>query len=162
MMLLDCRSGFHKPRVVAEAENSLLRASSPRNEQGGRTGLLIEGIWQQGEMTLEALPFTPESSASVVGLSTCVSDPTAPSCAAFQAVPSLRSARVGGSLMPLASAHPSTTRWRSAHADDARSAFPLDLLPSRDKESLARQEFIRDDLLASLLTSRQGGAPHRG
>ena len=81
---------FHKPRALAKGEPSPLRASSPRNEQGGILALLIEGICALRKLDI-ASAFTPESAANVVGLSASgpglASDPTTPASAAY-AVPS--------------------------------------------------------------------------
>jgi hypothetical protein len=138
---LSSGPGFHKPIARARREPSPARASSPRDEQGGMADLLIEGICHAGrEGRREA--FTPESSASVVGLSAWASDPTTPASAANAVPLAIASADAGPSLAHTAPARVPARRWWSAHADDGgRSAFPLDLLPSRPEESLARHFF---------------------
>lgn len=59
--------GFHKPTVRAARRRSSSShlASSRWLDQGGRVGMLIEGIWQEEEMMVE--PFTPQSHSDVVG-----------------------------------------------------------------------------------------------
>jgi hypothetical protein len=129
--------GFHKPGILARGRHSPERASSPSSEQGGSPGLLIRAVYFARNEYISC----PESAASVAGLSTSVSYPTTTDSAAT-AVPSLRSADAGPALAPSALAWPTASRWWSAPADDvALSAFPLDLLPSRPEESLARHFF---------------------
>ena len=156
------RSGFHKPGVDSRTNTSLTRGSTLRSEQGGRSGLLIEGIWKV-HLKSVCIPFTPESSASVVGLSSSAIrldlDPTAPASTAH-AVPSLCSVDAGLSLAPLAPAHVLARRAQSAHADDGeRLAFPLDLLPARSLKSLPRHCSLRDDQLAHLYLNRRSMTP---
>jgi hypothetical protein len=142
--LLANTMGFQKPGPVSAARTSLFWASSPTSEQGGNPGLLIRGfllLWK-GDFPAR------ESAASVVGLSTFVSDPTTTASAAesslslgLPAVPSANaSADAVPELGPSAPAWSTASRWWSAHADDeAREAFPLDLLPLRAMESPPRR-----------------------
>lgn len=136
--------GIHKPRDAHRRNASRLlrpRASSPRRRQGGNVDRLIRGICESAEAWQIHVAFTPHSVIDVVGLAVPPyglpsADPTTPASTV-----QLRCTVEPSSL------HSSGARWWSAHADDSpRSAFPLDLLPSRGWP-LKRPRGVADDHL---------------
>jgi hypothetical protein len=115
--------GFHKPRATNlehETRSSRLRASSPRHEQGGS----LLSSWRESAGASRHSP--PNRQPAVVGLAAPPyglpsTDPTTPA-------PTARLRRTVG---PSSRCSSGSRGW-SAHADNRpRSAFPLDLLPSR-------------------------------
>jgi hypothetical protein len=116
--------GVHKPRGARVARISRTRAARPRREQGG----ILASSWRESAGASRHSP--PNRQPAVVGLAAPPyglpsADPTAPA-------PTARLRRPVGP----ASLRSSGSRWRSAHADNRpRSAFPLDLLPSRGKRA---------------------------
>lgn len=128
LVALATWTGFHKPRVAHPGQRnrtSRLRAPSPRPEQGGSlpSSMRVDPPTKLAPSETES---TPNRRTAVVGLAVPPyglppTDPTTPA-------PTARLRRTVGP----SSLHSSGTRWWSAHADNwTRSAFPLDLLPSR-------------------------------
>lgn len=130
--------GFPKPGTTPVGlipTTSFPRASSPRNEQGGKWPLLILGICLMRQSETWGT-FTQESlGPTVVGLRARAKPFPGPDRPRFYLRGQLTSsARPCGSLAALG-----TSRWRSAHADNGACAgFPLDplrLTPARDGTS---------------------------
>jgi hypothetical protein len=144
--------GIHKPRVAGDRGSSCLRASSPHHEQGGS----LPSSSRESAGASRHSP--PNRRTAVVGLAAPPyglpsTDPTTPA-------PTARLRRTVGS----SSLHSSGARWWSARADNrTRSAFPLDLLPSRGRPRSRPGCGTDDHLLPtnSLLPSASATGPWR-
>ena len=147
--LLATIVGFHKPRVGPP-----YRSDSPlRGKQGGT---LVSSAREAARAGLHA---PPSRRPAVVGLAVPPyglpsTDPTTRPSAGVPPVPSsLRSSAAAAvSTVPAAPSRQLAKRGWSAHADNRpRSAFPLDLLPSRGRPLRRPRRSADDHLLPSAI-----------